>query len=184
MIELIILGFLSYNHPLTLYDIKKGMERSTEYFASTSQGAIHPALTKLEKNGYLTSKVEVKNNRTKKLYSITNSGRERFSKLMRQDLGSDKYKSTQLLKMLFFNELTKEERVESINTHIKYFRDMQHDLVNIRNEGKQRLEEMGISLENYKPARYENDALEFGLAYAGFVIKWFEDYLKRIEEEL
>ncbi len=183
MIELIILGFLSYNNPLTLYDIKKGMERSTEYFASTSQGAIHPALVKLEKNGYITSKEEVKNNRTKKLYRITDSGRERFSMLMRQDLGTDKYKSTQLLKMFFFNELTKEERLESINIHIKNFRDMQQDLVNIREEGKLRLEEKGLSFECCKPARYENDALEFGLEYTSFVIKWFEDYFIRIEEE-
>ena len=183
MIELIILGFLSYNYPLTLYDIKKGMERSTEYFASTSQGAIHPALVKLEKNGYITSKEEVKNNRAKKLYRITDSGRERFSKLMRQDLGTDKYKSTQLLKMFFFNELTKDERLESINIHIKNFRNMQQDLVNIREGGKLRLEGMGLSLENCKSAKYEDDALEFGLAYSDFVIKWFQDYLKKIEEE-
>ena len=183
MIELIILGFLSSNYPLTLYDIKKGMERSTEYFASTSQGAIHPALVKLEKNGYITSKEEVKNNRTKKLYSITDTGRERFSKLMRQDWGSDKYKSTQLLKMFFFQELTSDERLESINTQIKYFRDMNQDLINIREEGKLRLEEMGLTFENCKEAKYENDALEFGLAYSSFVVKWFEDYYKRIEEE-
>jgi DNA-binding PadR family transcriptional regulator len=183
MIELIILGFLSYNYPLTLYDIKKGMERSTEYFASASQGVIHPALVKLEKSGYIISKEEVKNNRTKKLYSITNSGRDRFSKLMRQDWGYDKYKSTQLLKMFFFNELTKDEQVKSINTHIMYFRDMERDLIHIRDEGKLRLEEKGLSLEDHKPARYQNDALEFGLAYADFVIKWFDDYLKKIEEE-
>jgi DNA-binding PadR family transcriptional regulator len=53
LIELIILGFLSYNYPLTLYDIKMAMKRSTEYFASTSQGAIHPALVKLNQNGYV-----------------------------------------------------------------------------------------------------------------------------------
>lgn len=183
MIELIILGFLSYGYPLTLYDIKKGMERSTEYFASTSQGAIHPALVKLLKNGYITSKKEVKNNRTKKLYSITDSGREQFGKLMRQDLGPDKYRSIQLLKVFFFNELTKDERMESINTYIKNFRNMKQDLTNIRDEGNLRLEKMGLSIESFKPAKYENDALEFGLAYSDFIISWFEAYLKRIEEE-
>jgi len=60
---------------------------------------------------------------------------------------------------------------------------MQQDLVNIRDEGNLRHEEMGLSLENHKPAKYENDALEFGLAYSNFVIKWFEEYFKRIEEE-
>lgn len=183
MIELIILGFLSYNYPLTLYDIKMAMKKSTEYFASTSQGAIHPALVKLNQNGYVKIKEEIKNNRTKKLYSITDAGRERFSELMRQDMGSDKYKSTQLLKMFFFNELSKEEQVHSINTHIMHFQDMEQNLTNIRKEGKVRLDEMGASFKNYKPAKYENDALEFGLAYANFVISWFSDYLKRIEEE-
>lgn len=183
MTELIILGFLSYNHPLTLYDIKKGMERSTEYFASTSQGVIHPALVKLVQKGYINSKEEVESNRKKKLYNITDSGRERFSQLMRQDLGSDKYKSNQLLKMFFFNELTKEERVESICSHMKYFKGMKQDLVHIRDEGMQRLQEKGLSLESFKPAKYEYDALAFGLAYADFVVKWFENYLKRMEEE-
>lgn len=183
MIELIILGFLSSGFAFTLYDIKKGMERSTEYFASTSQGAIHPALVKLEKNGYIISKEEVKNNRTKKLYSITDSGRERFSKLMRQDWGSDKYKSTQLLKMFFFHELTKAERLESIKNHIKYLSDMQQNLTVIKAEGMARLEEFGLTYETYRPAKYEHDALEFGLAYSEFVMKWFEEYSKRIEEE-
>jgi DNA-binding PadR family transcriptional regulator len=183
MIELIILGFLSNGYPLTLYDIKKGMERSTEYFASTSQGAIHPALVKLDKNGYITSQSEIKNNRTKKLYSITDSGREQFSMLMRQDLGPDKYRSNQLLKMMFFNELTKDERLKSIHSQIRYFKDMKKALQSISDSGKLRLEEMGLSLENCRSAQYENDALEFGLAYSGFVISWFEDYLKRLEKE-
>ena len=183
MIELIILGFLSYDHPLSLYDIKKGMEKSTEYFASTSQGVIHPTLVKLEKNGYVDSQKEVKNNRTKKLYRITDNGKERFHMLMRSDLGPDKYKSTQLLKMLFFHELTKEERMESISIHIKDFRDMQKDLLNIREEGTLQLEKMGYSFENCKSAKFEHDALAFGLAYSDFVIKWFEDYLLKIGEE-
>lgn len=184
MIELIVLGFLSSGFALTLYDIKKGMEQSAQYFASTSQGAIHPALVKLEKNGYITSKEEVKNNRTKKLYSITDSGKVRFGQLMREDWGSDKYKSTQLLKMFFFHELTKAERLESINTQVKYFRDMHQDLVKIKQEGMRRLEEYGLTYESYRPAKYEHDALEFGLAYSDFVTKWFEDYSKRIEAEL
>jgi DNA-binding PadR family transcriptional regulator len=183
MIELIILGFLSYGHPFTLYDIKKGMERSTEYFASTSQGAIHPALVKLEKNGYVSAKEEVSNNRTKKFYSLTDAGKERFSKLMRQDLGSDKYKSTQLLKMMFFSELTKEERIDSVTNQIEYFRKMNQDLHKISNEGKKRLEDRGVAMECFIPAKYENDALEFGLAYSDFVAGWFETYLKRLEEE-
>jgi Predicted transcriptional regulators len=183
MIELIILGFLSYEYPFTLYDIKKAMERSTEYFASASQGAIHPALLKLEKNGYIISQTEVKNNRTKKLYRITEAGKVQFGRLMRQDWGPDKYRSSQLLKMLFFQELTKDERLLSISNQIQYFKIMKEDLQNIRDTGEFRLKEMGLSFESCKPAQYENDALEFGLAYSGFVIDWFETYYKKIEEE-
>lgn len=183
MIELIILGFLSYGQPFTLYDLKKTMERSTEYFASTSQGAIHPALVKLEKNGYVTSAEEVSNNRTKKFYRITDSGKERFSKLMRQDLGADKYKSMQLLKMLFFSELTKEERIDSVIKQVSLFRKMNQDLHKISDEGKKCLKDRGMTMDSFIPAKYENDALEFGLAYSDFVAGWFENYLKRLEEE-
>ena len=183
MIELILLGFLSYDQPLTLYDIKKAMERSTEYFASTSQGAIHPALVKLSQNGHISVEKVIQNNRTKKLYRITDAGRERFRMLLRQDLGPDKYKSTQLLKMFFFHELTKEERVASIHTQIQSFQTMHKDLMNIQEDMKEQLAAKGLSIESCKPAQYEHDALEFGLAYSGFVTKWFQQYLKRIEAE-
>jgi len=184
MIELIILGFLSYGYPFTLYDIKKGMERSTEFFASTSQGAIHPTLVKLEANGYIVSTQEKKNNRTRKLYLITEMGKEQFSRLMRQDLGQDKYRSMQLLKMLFFQELTKEERLESIQTQISHFREMNQTLHKIQREGEQRMAQRGLNFENCNPAKYEEDALEFGLNYSGFVVEWFEKYYKKMQEEV
>lgn len=183
MIELIILGFLSHNESLTLYDIKKGMERSTEYFLSTSQGAIHPALVKLEHNGYIKADVAPDSSRKKKYYRITDSGKVRFGELMRQDLGPDKYKCTQLLKMFFFQELTKEERIQSIITQITYFQDMKRDLLKIQNGEDRPSDKNQTIFKNCKPAKYENDALEFGLAYTDFVIEWFDHYLKRIGDE-
>ncbi len=137
-------------------------------------------MVKLKKNEYIISQTEVKNNRTKKLYYITDSGRVQFGKLMRQDWGPDKYRSNQLLKMLFFYELTGEERLQSISNQIQYFKTMEKDLQNIRDTGKLRLEAMRLSLDSCKPAQYENDALEFGLAYSGFVIDWFEAYYKKL----
>lgn len=184
MTELIILGFLSYGQAFTLYDIKKAMERSTEYFASTSQGSIHPALKKLCLDNciYIIEKVE--NNRVKKYYSITEYGKIYFSKRMRHPFEPDKYRSIQLLKMMFFYELTKQERLESIAAHIDNFRSMEKSLEQIREEGRKRHEELCSSQDHVQRAKYEEDALEFGLDYANFVIEWYEKYYAKIEREL
>ena len=88
----------------TGYDIRK---RSTEgdfsYFVEASFGSIYPALSKLEEEGLVTSRVEPQEGRpAKRVYAITPSGREQFINSLFDDLNQDVFRSEF---MLFFDLL-------------------------------------------------------------------------------
>ncbi len=56
------------------YMIKKQAE--TRFEVTLRHGALYPLLNSLEKNSFLTSKREQKGGRTRKVYEITQKGKE------------------------------------------------------------------------------------------------------------
>ena len=62
---------------LSGYDLKRWMERPLGYFWSARHSQIYPELARLEKEGYVTHRVVEQQERPdKKVYEITESGRE------------------------------------------------------------------------------------------------------------
>ena len=55
------------------YQIKKGVE--ADFNVKLRHGALYPALNSLEKKGFLESKMEHKDGRARKVYTITESGK-------------------------------------------------------------------------------------------------------------
>ena len=71
------------SQPCSGYDIVKRFNRSVECFWSASHQQIYKALAKLEADGHLTSeKIEQINRPNKKLYSVTDSGRQHLQQWM------------------------------------------------------------------------------------------------------
>ncbi len=70
-LQLLILGLLA-EKPSHGYEIIKGLDERSKGFYVPSPGMVYPALTYLEEIGYATVAAEG----TRKLYSITESGRE------------------------------------------------------------------------------------------------------------
>lgn len=60
--------------PMWGYMIKKQAE--TRFEVTLRHGALYPLLNSLEKNSFLTSKREQKGGRTRKVYEITQKGKE------------------------------------------------------------------------------------------------------------
>ncbi|MCZ4299639.1 PadR family transcriptional regulator, partial [Henriciella marina] len=74
----------------TGYEIRK---RSTEgdfsFFLEASFGSIYPALSKLEEDGFVTSHVQAQEGKpAKRVYSITQVGRESFINSLFEDLNA------------------------------------------------------------------------------------------------
>ena len=60
--------------PLWGYKIKKKLE--TEFHTKIRHGALYPMLNRLERQGFLTSQNQRQGGRTRKVYTITASGKE------------------------------------------------------------------------------------------------------------
>ncbi len=60
--------------PLWGYKIKKKVE--TDFNIKIRHGALYPMLNRLEKQGFLTSQKQRQGGRTRKVYTITQTGKE------------------------------------------------------------------------------------------------------------
>lgn len=182
MIETLLLGHLYDNGPLTSYSLKAKMECSTEFFHNTSFGTLHPALTKLAEEGYVTTMDQTVGKRFKKYYAITDKGRQRFHELIRQKTGPDKLKICQMVKLFFFDKLSPEEQQDSIDAYIKTLEETIDKLHAIEAEAKLSLAAHGLTFETYPAIQYQMDTLHFGLAYHGFIKDWFEKHKITLKE--
>lgn len=91
----------------TGYEIRKlSTEGEYAYFVEASFGSIYPALARLEADGLVHSHVEQQSGRpAKKIYAITQAGRESFRDSLFENLDEDVYRSAFLLFARFAPEL-------------------------------------------------------------------------------
>jgi PadR family transcriptional regulator PadR len=62
------------NQPLWGYKIKKKVEEN--FNVTLRHGALYPMLNQLEQKGFLTSHIQTKGGRARKVYTITQNGKE------------------------------------------------------------------------------------------------------------
>lgn len=61
------------------YDIARAVERITSGCCSPTEGGLYPVLRELEQGGYATAATEVVSGRERKVYELTDKGREAFA---------------------------------------------------------------------------------------------------------
>jgi PadR family transcriptional regulator, regulatory protein AphA len=83
----------------TGYEIRRlCVEGECAYFVEASFGSIYPALTKLENDGLVTSRIEHQEGKpSKKIYAITAQGRKAFVDALMEPMGEDVFRSPFLL---------------------------------------------------------------------------------------
>jgi DNA-binding PadR family transcriptional regulator len=109
-----ILGLLNHED-LSGYDIKKRIDLSLSYFWAAGFGQIYPSLSLMEKNGWVSKKVEDKeSSREKILYSITESGREELLKWLSTPVEKEYVKFEILLKLFFGSQIEADKNIENI----------------------------------------------------------------------
>lgn len=98
----------------TGYDIKKYFECTFNHFFVAGFGSIYPALADLTKEGLVTCRAENEANRPeRKVYSITDGGRETFLRSLQNTPPRHKVRS-EFLVLMHFAHLMPEERLRAI----------------------------------------------------------------------
>ena len=98
------------------YDIKQTFENTFSHFQNPGFGSIYPALEKLHKAGHVSSRVEQQDKRpAKKIYSLTDTGRERFEQTLRTTAPVEVCKSDFVF-LAFFGHLLDPDRFHEVFT--------------------------------------------------------------------
>lgn len=170
MFDKIVLGFLMETK-MTGYEIKKTMEKSTNFFFNTSYGNIYPTLKKLEEAGHLTSEEEVKNGKLNKSYSITDSGRQIFRQWLGEHSDIAMIRDEALCRVFFFEYLEKKQILEELNSYIARLEAQTGEMTKLKKK-----------LQNYEINPWKMKTLEFGIEYYKYIQKSFQKMLKEISE--
>ena len=107
----------------TGYEIRKAStEGKYAYFVEASFGAIYPALARLEAEGRVTSRKEVHPGKpARKVYSITDSGRQELIEALHAAPAGDVFRSEFLLVASFAPVLGSEHIARTIDARIEWF---------------------------------------------------------------
>ncbi|MGA7156051.1 MAG: PadR family transcriptional regulator [Acidobacteriaceae bacterium] len=95
-----LLGLLSLG-PMSGYEMRQMMERSTANFWTESYGQIYPALKGMVKDGLATVEEQVKDGRAKKVYKLTDAGERRLKKWLGVETKPQPQRNELLLKVFF-----------------------------------------------------------------------------------
>jgi len=78
-LQTIILKLLEENEKMYGYEITQKVKELTAGEIKITEGALYPALHKLEAEGLLTTEIQQVDNRVRKYYSLTKSGKTEVS---------------------------------------------------------------------------------------------------------
>ncbi|MGR2738003.1 PadR family transcriptional regulator [Billgrantia sp. Q4P2] len=67
-----------HRKPMHGYEVVQAVEKSTNGCCSPSEGTVYPVLNEFEAGGYLCSTNEVVQGRSRKVYALTEKGRDAF----------------------------------------------------------------------------------------------------------
>lgn len=110
-----------YQGEATGYDIRRMCtEGELAYFIEASFGSIYPALAKLEADGLVTSRtVPQAGKPARKVYTITEAGRQSFEEELHAPINEDVFRSPFLLLARFADQLPQSLMAERVHEQIE-----------------------------------------------------------------
>ena len=133
-VQTILLGFLMHKS-MTGYELKKAFAIPFSFFSGLSYGSIYPALNRMEKQGWVSMQLEVQDGTpNRKIYTITDAGREAFLEALKTPLSVDRFKNAFLTRLFFFAHLSPDERHAIANGYLESIEALSQQLEVVRPE--------------------------------------------------
>jgi PadR family transcriptional regulator AphA len=166
-----ILGLLN-RQPMSGYDIKSFLKSLSWLIDSPSFGSLYPALHALLENGLVTVEVVSRQDKPpRKIYSITESGRQVLQEWLGQPIGSGVSLKAFLMRLVLASNLSQAGLVAYLEQRRTQVAAHQLDL-----EQTAGVMDEGMDLG-------ERLALEYGLAVAAAELGWLESTLARQSQQ-
>ncbi len=104
----VVLGLLAHS-PMSGYDIKAVVDRSTRFFWAASYGQIYPELRRLEEEGLIRGENAPNGARGRRVYELTDAGRQALEEWLHGPNTTIEYRDESLLRLFFADELPRDE---------------------------------------------------------------------------
>ena len=168
-----ILGCLSVK-PMSAYDIKAFMARSTSYFWMEYEAQLYPMLKKLDETGEVSC-VEEKAQKvsTRKIYHITDKGMEVLKEWLSSKTEQANYRNEFLLKIFFSNQIEKPVVIKQLEL---YRHDVLNDLETFDHIQKNVLPEKAHDKRHV----FRQATLNYGLHILQAELAWCDESLNLI----
>jgi PadR family transcriptional regulator AphA len=166
----VILGLLS-PRPLSGYDIKAIVDRSTRFFWAASYGQIYPELKRLEAEGLVEGEDQPNGGRSRRVYSLTPAGREALHDWLLGSTVTVELRDESLLRLFFADALPHEEallllegRKRGHEQYLEVLREIQ-------------------ALPGGPDPTYVDLVLRWGIDFNEWGARWCEEQLERLRAE-
>ena len=177
--EHVVLGLLMMQS-LTIYGLNQAFKQGISLFYSASYGSLQTAVKNLLGKGWIVFEERVDQGRNKKIYSITERGRQAFYEWMLEEIPANKLEVTALSKVFFLGLMESGEQKRQI------VREILRKVELVQSELSEMQREIG-PYEIPDPYReifkYQMKTLDYGLQAHAFGRKWFQALLEEIEGE-
>lgn len=173
-----ILGLLNYGS-MTGYEINTAFRDSLNYFWKAQTSQIYRELQTLKSNGWATDElIEQSDRPDKKVFSITDSGREELMRWLLDDNIDLGLRSSLLMKTFFRGEM-------SIDENIAYFSQLAETVADFQGGFQSqppKVAEYAQSIDEPLKALYWKMTVEYGAMYVQMMIDWAEKCKKELED--
>lgn len=175
-----LLGLLNYGE-MTGYEITKVFEDSLGFFWQAQMSQIYRELNAMEKAGWLTFRTVFQTDKpNKKVYSITEQGREELRAWLQKDLTGDFFtaRNAFLMQLFFSAEKGEEETLQALER----LREAYLAVVQKAGAIEESIRSYGNGMPTGKEQLYWEMTAQYGYAYYEMCGRWLSDCIRRLEE--
>jgi DNA-binding PadR family transcriptional regulator len=175
--ENVVLGLLIIQS-LTLYELNRAFTQGISMFYSASYGSLQIAVKNLLKKDMIVFKEEVERGRNKKVYSITEIGRQAFYQWMQDEIPVNKLEVTALSKVYFLGLIQDPHlRKQIVLEILRKIEFVQAELKKLHEE----ITQLDIPVAYSDILRYQLKTLDYGKNAHSFSREWFLALLYDLE---
>lgn len=164
---------------MTGYEINTAFRDSLNYFWKAQTSQIYRELQTLKSNGWATDElIEQSDRPDKKVFSITDSGREELMRWLHEENVDLGLRSPLLMKTFFRGEM-------SIDENIAYFSQLAETVADFQGGFQSqppKVAEYAQSIDDPLKALYWKMTVEYGAMYVQMMIDWAEKCKKELED--
>lgn len=174
-----LLGLLDYG-AMTGYELCKTFDDSLAFFWQATTSQVYRELGTMEEKGWLSSREVIQSGKpNKKLYSITEAGREALDQWLLEPGGTRdmETRSSFLMRVFFSHRMGTAESI----ARLRAFRDGAQTALSSLEQNE--------AIDHYRdetregPALYWSLTADFGKAYYKMCAEWAESSIARIKEQ-